>query len=226
MYSIGNAIRRTRNNSNSFLPRRMCLNWANQATPMMTADGIEIKIDKHFNQKKKAAAPRGGACVCLWCWGRKEREWRGIFFFVLYVRMFPLVSSARMSLSILRLYTTAAAAAVTPIKYRPVAGIIVKRNAIKAAGVAEENMHSLDRKPHEPVYLLVRKPRKHHAWQFPQGGIEPGERVSEAALREMREECGDALEARLLSTRPCGVYRYPFPPSFGKKRRWAYTGAQ
>lgn len=39
-------------------------------------------------------------------------------------------------------------------------------------------------------YLLVKKPRDKHAWQFPQGGMEAGESFQEAALREFREEIG------------------------------------
>lgn len=39
-------------------------------------------------------------------------------------------------------------------------------------------------------FLLVHKPRTHHAWQFPQGGIEPGESLEQAAKRELLEELG------------------------------------
>ncbi len=39
-------------------------------------------------------------------------------------------------------------------------------------------------------YLLVHKPRKQHSWQFPQGGVEPGERDEQALLRELKEELG------------------------------------
>lgn len=39
-------------------------------------------------------------------------------------------------------------------------------------------------------YLLVKKPRETHAWQFPQGGSEKGETLKETALREFKEEIG------------------------------------
>ena len=35
----------------------------------------------------------------------------------------------------------------------------------------------------EKKYLLVRKPRKSHAWQFPQGGVDEGETLLEADWR-------------------------------------------
>lgn len=58
-------------------------------------------------------------------------------------------------------------------------------------------------------YLLVRKPRRHHAWQFPQGGVEAGETYEEAALREFTEELG-CSKVKILSAG--GIYQYDFPP--------------
>lgn len=59
-------------------------------------------------------------------------------------------------------------------------------------------------------FLLVHKPRKYHAWQFPQGGVEPGETLEEAAKRELKEELGtDLFRGFLKSTH---VLFYHFPP--------------
>ena len=40
------------------------------------------------------------------------------------------------------------------------------------------------------VFVGQRIDRDHDAWQMPQGGIDRGESVEEAALRELREETG------------------------------------
>ena len=41
------------------------------------------------------------------------------------------------------------------------------------------DLHSLDRNMDRVLYLLVKKPRKDHAWQMPQGGVEDGESLLE-----------------------------------------------
>lgn len=77
-------------------------------------------------------------------------------------------------------------------KYRPVAAIIVQRGA---------------------QWLLVRKPRKDNAWQFPQGGVDAGEILIEAAKRELAEECGLELQVN-ISSDTVGEYQYDFPSDF------------
>jgi 8-oxo-dGTP pyrophosphatase MutT (NUDIX family) len=62
-------------------------------------------------------------------------------------------------------------------------------------------------------YLIVKKPRKDHAWQFPQGGVEEGETLLEGAERELKEECGEDLCAAFFQE-PVGEYAYFFPADF------------
>ncbi len=60
--------------------------------------------------------------------------------------------------------------------------------------------------------LLVHKPRMKDAWQLPQGGIEEGESMEQAAVRELEEETGLKVgKATLLSK---ASYSYDFPPDF------------
>ncbi|NOS68279.1 MAG: NUDIX domain-containing protein, partial [Candidatus Peribacteraceae bacterium] len=64
--------------------------------------------------------------------------------------------------------------------------------------------------------LLLHKPRKKDAWQLPQGGVEGDENVTEAALRELKEEAGlDGCRVLGVSER---VYQYDFPESFRRFR--------
>lgn len=65
-----------------------------------------------------------------------------------------------------------------------------------------------------------------HRWQMPQGGIDDGEGVEEAAFRELHEETG-VTSARLLFTTP-GWLAYDFPAKYrrtgkkwiGQRQKW------
>lgn len=94
--------------------------------------------------------------------------------------------------------------------------IVLRRLPLKEARTLTTDIKDTCRKPNEILYLLVKKPRKHHAYQFPQGGQDPGETASEAALRELREECGSNLKVRLVDKSPIGAYQYKFPPKFNR----------
>jgi putative (di)nucleoside polyphosphate hydrolase len=63
-----------------------------------------------------------------------------------------------------------------------------------------------------------------HCWQFPQGGIDPGEDPAEAALRELEEETGvpPALAAALGESP--GWLTYDFPPEVRAKKNRNWKG--
>lgn len=62
-----------------------------------------------------------------------------------------------------------------------------------------------------------------HVWQFPQGGIDPGESEEFAALRELREETGIAPDKlRVLGRIPEPLF-YDFPESYrttARTQKW------
>ena len=66
--------------------------------------------------------------------------------------------------------------------------------------------------------LLVRKPRVRDAWQLPQGGIERGESLEDAAIRELREETG-IVTGHILG-RLRGVYEYTYPAGSARFSRY------
>jgi 8-oxo-dGTP pyrophosphatase MutT (NUDIX family) len=123
---------------------------------------------------------------------------------------------------------------IAGLEYRTVAGIAVVRDSIEKSVDNTNNnynLHDTMRKPTEKVYLLVKKPRADHAWQFPQGGlkIKKNETIPQAALRELAEECGGQLQVKLIDeTSVFCTYQYPFPPEFIKlkKKKKQYAGAK
>jgi 8-oxo-dGTP pyrophosphatase MutT (NUDIX family) len=72
--------------------------------------------------------------------------------------------------------------------------------------------------------LLVHKPRKVDAWQLPQGGIEEGETVGEAGLRELREETGIDVPAILYESGH--RYAYDFSKKFLQRHHPKNSGQE
>lgn len=65
--------------------------------------------------------------------------------------------------------------------------------------------------------LLCKRIDVAESWQFPQGGIEEGETVADAALRELREETS-LINVRLIKSLGTPA-RYTFPPEIVLKMK-------
>ena len=63
---------------------------------------------------------------------------------------------------------------------------------------------------HKKVWMGARAELPGMDWQFPQGGIDPGESVKEAAYRELKEETGITSVVPVAET--THPLRYEFPP--------------
>ncbi|KAF9580667.1 54S ribosomal protein L17 mitochondrial [Lunasporangiospora selenospora] len=75
----------------------------------------------------------------------------------------------------------------------------------------KKDMRSLERALARTLYLIVKKPRDQHAWQFPQGGVHVVENLQEAAGRELNEECGSNMDLWFVGRVPIGHYAYSHP---------------
>ena len=90
--------------------------------------------------------------------------------------------------------------------YRLAASILVLRPTEVSSRDGSSTVYQL---------LLLHKPRKKDAWQLPQGGVEAGENIEQAALRELKEEAGCKCGVLGKSLK---VYQYDFPQSFRRFR--------
>ena len=76
------------------------------------------------------------------------------------------------------------------------------------------------------VFVGRRLDSRQRAWQMPQGGIDPGESVLQAAQRELFEEVG-VKNADIVHTIP-EVYRYDLPDAVRARLPWGnqYIGQE
>ncbi len=77
--------------------------------------------------------------------------------------------------------------------------------------------------------LICERTREAGAWQFPQGGIDPGESDMDAIIREVEEEVG--YKPQHYTIEVCrGGYRYDYPPEVlqyvREKRNQPYVGQE
>jgi putative (di)nucleoside polyphosphate hydrolase len=95
------------------------------------------------------------------------------------------------------------------LPYRPCAGFML----VNAAGL---------------VFVGERlDPSAHGYWQMPQGGIDPGEDIATAALRELAEETGIGAHLVEVIAQTAAPLRYDLPPELiGKVWKGRYRGQE
>lgn len=98
---------------------------------------------------------------------------------------------------------------MTPERFRPNAALIFQRS--------------------DGRILICERKRHPGAWQFPQGGLDPGETPEQAARREGEEEAGFAPDEYAIIASQ-GPYRYYYPDEVrervAQKRGQAYVGQE
>ncbi len=80
--------------------------------------------------------------------------------------------------------------------------------------------HSLERSLQDSLFLIVKRNRNDHSWQFPQGRLLD----TESNLRECGERVGDravgaAVRRWVVGNGPIGHYCYAYPPAMQQQRQ-------
>lgn len=77
----------------------------------------------------------------------------------------------------------------------------------------------------EDRLLVCERKRIRNAWQFPQGGVDEGESLEEAFVREVEEEIGLPPESYTM-LRQQGGYSYLYPDGLVKKKAGWFKGQE
>lgn len=80
------------------------------------------------------------------------------------------------------------------------------------------DVKSLDRLGERNLYLLVwgKDHTGKEVWRFPQGGLQDGELLHQAALRDLQTEAGEHMDTWVVSRKPIAVYQPSLPESTKK----------
>eukprot|EP01038_Epipyxis_sp_PR26KG_P011511 gene11511-15421_t len=82
----------------------------------------------------------------------------------------------------------------------------------------KNDRRSLDRRLQDNLYLIVKRNRSEHSWQFPQGKLLPEETMRMTSERIIDRAVGQT-ERWFMSNCPVGHYSYEYPESLQKSRQ-------
>eukprot|EP01104_Vermistella_antarctica_P013250 TRINITY_DN3983_c0_g1_i2.p1 TRINITY_DN3983_c0_g1~~TRINITY_DN3983_c0_g1_i2.p1 ORF type:complete len:355 (+),score=74.50 TRINITY_DN3983_c0_g1_i2:151-1065(+) len=88
----------------------------------------------------------------------------------------------------------------------------------------EGDHHSLDRTLDGRLFLVLKKSRAEHKWQFPQAPRQKGETMREAAEASLAEECGTRVKSYFISNAPSSHIEYDYTPE--EQKRSGLKGAK
>jgi len=72
----------------------------------------------------------------------------------------------------------------------------------------KEDVKSLDRRGQRNLYLLLHTLEDGKGvWRFPQGDVEKGQFLHQAAQKDLLAECGDKMDTWIVGKAPIGVYK-------------------
>ncbi|KAF9052771.1 39S mitochondrial ribosomal protein L46-domain-containing protein [Panaeolus papilionaceus] len=76
------------------------------------------------------------------------------------------------------------------------------------------DVKSLDRQGQRNLYLLLKATDSagKSTWRFPQGDVEKGQLLHQAAQKDLHAECGDNMDSWIVGRIPIGVYQPPTVP--------------
>lgn len=76
---------------------------------------------------------------------------------------------------------------------------------------------STNRKLEDPLTLLIEQSiGDKKIALLPQGRLQDGENLRQAAERIIKERCGDSVQTQIYGNAPCGFYKYKYPKSVRK----------
>lgn len=72
----------------------------------------------------------------------------------------------------------------------------------------KNDVKSLDRQGQRNLYLLLlAEENGKQVWRFPQGGVEKGDLLHQAAQKDLFAECGDHMDTWIVGRKPIGIYK-------------------
>jgi len=118
------------------------------------------------------------------------------------------------------------AARIAAIRAAHETTIVERKRSRTTAADETGDMRSLYRALDKRLFLIVKKPRGDHAWQFPQGLVDPGETLRQTAEREFKEECNtdNTIETHFIGNCPVGFFTYNYPPA--QQKEWDTYGSK